>query len=169
MSPVTTRPEGCEPPRMSCMKKVNRGCCGSTGATVVLAEATELAPPDDVATGVATGAAVPLAEVTEPTPPGDVVAGVATGATVVVIGPGNGMEGSAMGSTSATGAVASVVGIWPVGEVVSGPTGGATSGISVSDGSDVSVGLTGSGDCGSASSRIRVEVAHSRVMASSKR
>ena len=155
MIPVTTLPEGWDPPRMSCMKNDKGGCSRSACGMVALVAAVELTPVGVVETGVATGAT------TSPSG-GTTVSGTSATGDNVALGVGTGMEGPGMGDTIGAG-------IWPLGNVVGGPTTGATSGSSVSIGSDAAGSLGVSGDCGSVSSRIRAEVAHPRVMASKKR
>ena len=66
----------------------------------------------------------------------------ATGAAVAIggmTGPGtlgSGIAGSSIGATFATGEVAAMAGICPLGNVVEGPATGASSGSSISGGSD---------------------------------
>ncbi|KAF5453508.1 hypothetical protein F2P56_028405, partial [Juglans regia] len=173
MIPVTTLADGCVPPRMSCMKKVNAGVCGPTGfATVALVV-------------VVTGDSVPVGVIVGPTTGAMPATGAATVSGSSSSGCGESASDSAAGlaiggmstmgiSDSGNGGLVSsaagVAGIWPFGSVVGvRPTCGVTFGTVVATGL---VGWGGSGrteGCGSTSRRTLTELAHSKVMARSKR
>lgn len=175
--PVTTLPEGSEPPRMSCMKKENVGCSRMGLSTLAPEVAADVVPPGAavstpgvLVTGVVTGAAsatgaAPLsvksaggvadaAGAMTGTESGSGSAGKSAGGATVSAG----MEGSATGATSESGAV-TVAGNWLLGNVVAGATTGATTGSSISDDASATW-LT--------SSRILAELAQSKVRTSRK-
>ena len=133
--PVTTLPEGRVPPRMSCMKKDNGGCCGATVALVV---GIEEDPFGEVVVGVdvtgatsASGGIVEIGAMTGGGPVGRVAEGPTIGVPPLVVPR-----------------------TWPLADVVEGSVTGTTSGTS----SGVSV-----GGWGSNSSSTRAELAHPRV------
>ena len=141
--PLTTLAEGCDPPRISCIKKDNGGFGGAAFPVVALVAATGAGPLGNAATGPATGATS---------------TGTASGA------PASGSGGS----SSASVGLLAVAGIWPLGKVFVGASTGATLG-TIAGESSASGGSGMTGGCGSTSSRIRAELTCPRVMASSKR
>lgn len=102
--PATTLADGCDPPRMSCMKNENDGsfatAFGVTGVT------TGVAGSSGVSTGVGVATGVMLVS--------------SAGASV------SGTGGSALSSSSpesvATGLIVVAAGAWPLGKVVARPT-----------------------------------------------
>ena len=197
--PVTTLADGCVPPRMSCMKKVNGGLCGTGFATVAVeVPVTGTGPVGDVVVGPATGA-TPATGVGMVLGSGSgsgcgdstsgSIAGLFTGVTGIVStsgvsgsGCGESTSGSTTGlATGATGSGGSVSSATVVGVVatvvvaVAGiwPLGNVvvepTFGTVVVVGLDNWDGLGRMGGCGSTTSRILAELAHPRVMDRNKR
>ncbi|KAF5467226.1 hypothetical protein F2P56_017074, partial [Juglans regia] len=160
MIPVTTLADGCVPPKMSCMKKVNVGVSDPAGFATMA--------PDVAVTGaVGTTAAV--------------VVGPATGAIPIIgVDVVSGSSGSGCGATSISGTSDSgsggsmssaigVAGTWSLGSVVVGPTCGVTFGTVVVAGLANWGGSGRTGGIGSTSSRTLAELAHPKVMSRSKR
>lgn len=134
--PVTTLPEGLDPPRMSCMKKDSAGSPPSGAVTglvagVVIGGAVVAPPFRGVVTGVAAG----------------VVTGLVAGGVVVVVVAAPPVREFVTGVVTGSGAKGSVgmmgatlaAGIWPLGSVAVGVTAGAAT-----LGSSTSGGTTGS-------------------------
>lgn len=147
--PATALPEGCEPPRISCMKKENVG----------------LAPPAMAAPPVSGGALVLGRSGTGATT-GAASSGIGVGAAATVVAPPDGAVsgGASKLGRSGTGAITGA-GSSGIGATAALVAGAAAEGVSTA-GISISGGRNGSGCCGT-SMRIRVEEA--KVAASSSK
>lgn len=165
--PATTLADGCDPPRMSCMKKDNDGSFATgfavtggvtSGTAGTSASGCGISGVSSVVVGLATGGIISSAG-----------AVTAAGASV------SGTEGSALTSSSVVGIVEVAAGVWPLGKVVVMPIWGMV--VVVVTGLVVTEGLAAPGPGRlpmawgwvSTSSRILAELAIKKVVVRSKR